>query len=292
MMNQKSPSLLWILALAASCVPLAGRPALEKPNIVVILLDDCGYGDFSHTGNPTIHTPHVSRLVNEGLNFPQFYTASPACSASRYALLTGRNPARSGLGSWVLSPGSAKYIHPDEITLAEGLRDRGYSTGFFGKWHLGNPNKNNGMTADSLPLAHGFDFWEGTNVSNDFNPGSDLIRTNTAGSAPIAGYEIIESNIAMNVPVQEGLTGRYRDGAVKFIREHKDKPFLIYLAPNMPHLPVHASDAFKGHSPRGTYLSLSLSLPGADYEVRFCSVTRPAIQKQTRASPPPRRFIH
>ena len=97
------------------------RPALERPNVVILFLDDCGYGDFSHTGNPSIHTPNISRLVSEGLNFPQFYTASPACSASRYALLTGRNPARSGF-NWVLGPEAEKHIHTKEITLAEGLK--------------------------------------------------------------------------------------------------------------------------------------------------------------------------
>src|SRR5690606_25152226 len=128
----------------------------DRPNLVVVLLDDCGYGDFSHTGNPTIHTPNVSRMVAGGANFPQFYTASPACSAARYALLTGRNPARSGLGTWVLSPESERHLHPDEITLAEGLRERGYTTAIFGKWHLGTPNSANLMSPDSLPLAHGF----------------------------------------------------------------------------------------------------------------------------------------
>ncbi|MCH7225914.1 sulfatase [Haloferula sp. A504] len=242
--------LLLLLLLVA---PLAARPALDKPNLVVVFLDDCGYGDFSHTGNPTIHTPHVSRMVREGLNFPQFYTASPACTAARYALLTGRNPARSGLGTWVLNPNAAKHLHPDEITLAEGLKNRGYATGFFGKWHLGNPNPSNGNTPNSFPLAHGFDLWEGTNVSNDYNPGANLIRTNPGGTDPIAGYEMIEENICFKTAIHEDLTRRYRDCAVQFIQDHKDEPFFLYVAPNMPHLPVHASDAFKGISLRGLY---------------------------------------
>ena len=229
------------------------RPALDKPNVVVILLDDCGYGDFSHTGNPAIRTPNVSRLVSEGGNFPQFYAASPACSASRYALLTGRNPGRSGLGTWVLGVDSARYLHPKEVTLAEGLKDRGYSTGFFGKWHLGTPNEKNGHTADAFPLAHGFDVWEGTNVSHDYGEGVNLIRSSPVGTTPISGYEIVAKNISTNVPIQEGLTQRYRDLGVKFIREHKEKPFLLYLAPNMPHLPVRAGREFQGKSKRGPY---------------------------------------
>ena len=101
---------------------LQGRPALEKPNVVVVLLDDAGYGFFSHTGNPTIHTPQLSRLVQEGANFPQFYCGSPACSASRYSLLTGRNPRRSGFGTWVLGPGDTLVLSglPEPLALAEG----------------------------------------------------------------------------------------------------------------------------------------------------------------------------
>ncbi|BCX46673.1 arylsulfatase [Haloferula helveola] len=243
---------LLILPLLFS-LPALARPALEKPNVIMIFLDDCGYGDFSHTGNPTIHTPNVSRMVAEGANFPQFYAASPACSASRYALLTGRNPARSGLGTWVLGPGSKKHIHPKEVTLAEGLKNRGYATGFFGKWHLGNPNKGNKLTPDSFPLAHGFDVWEGTNVSNDYDPGANLIRSNPEGNDPVRGYEIIEKDICSKQPLHENLTRRYRDRAVDFIKSHKDEPFFLYVAPNMPHLPVFASDEFKGTSKRGLY---------------------------------------
>jgi len=233
---------------------LQGRPVLEKPNVVVILLDDCGYGDFSHTGNPSIHTPNVTRLATEGANFPQFYAASPACTASRYALLTGRSPRRSGLGTWVLGPNSARHIHPEEITLAEGLKNRGYATGFFGKWHLGTPNAGNSHTADAFPLAHGFDVWEGTNVSNDYTePAVKLIRSNPTGTSPIAGYEILVDKLATDIPVHEDLTRRYRDLGVDFIRKNKDHPFLLYLAPNMPHLPVHVGKEFKGKSLRGPY---------------------------------------
>lgn len=233
--------------------PAFARPPLDRPNVVVVLLDDCGYGDFSHTGNPSIHTPNITRLANEGLNFTQFYTASPACSAARYSMLTGRNPRRSGLGSWVLGPDSQRHIHPDEITLAEGLKNRGYATGYFGKWHLGNPNSNNGSTTNSFPLAHGFDTWEGTNVSNDYDSGGHLIRSNPAGSTPIAGYEILAAEFMSNNAIHDDLTRRYRDRAVQFIKDNKDGPFLLVIAPNMPHLPVHAGDAFKGRSLRGLY---------------------------------------
>jgi arylsulfatase A len=245
---------LFILLVALLYTAVASaRPAQEKPNIFIIFLDDCGYGDFSHTGNPTIHTPEISRLVREGANFPQFYSASPACSASRYALLTGRNPRRSGLGTWVLGPGNARHLHPDEVTLAEGLRQGGYATAMYGKWHLGNPNPANANTPDSLPLAHGFQQWLGTNVSNDYNPGANLMRGPAEADQPIAGYEILAQDFAEDRLIQESLTARYADASIEFLRQHKSQPFFIYLAPNMPHLPVHASDDFKGKSLRGRY---------------------------------------
>jgi arylsulfatase A len=242
-----------LLVAAALVSSLAARPALEKPNVVIVFLDDAGYGDFSHTGNPTIHTPNLSKLVRDGLNFPQFYCGSSACSASRYSLLTGRNPIRSGLGSWVLGPDSIKYLHPNEITLAEGLKHSGYATAMFGKWHLGTPSKANEMTVEALPLAHGFDQWLGTNVSHDYNSGVDLIQSNPSATDPVAGYQTLEKNIAANVPVLEGLTKRYTDAAIDFIRAKKDAPFFVYLAPNFPHLPVEASAEFKGTSLRGRY---------------------------------------
>lgn len=242
-----------IAALTLSVVGAAARPVLEKPNLIVIFLDDCGYGDFSHTGNPSIHTPNITRLVHEGANFPQFYAASPACTASRYSLLTGRNPRRSGFGTWVLGPAAARHLHPDEVTLAGGLAACGYATAMFGKWHLGNPNSSNSNSPDSLPLAHGFQRWIGTNVSNDYHPGAHLIEAPSTANKPIPGYGFIEQDIATKVPIQEGLTKRYADAAVGFIREKKAEPFFIYLAPNMPHLPVHSSDGFKGKSLRGPY---------------------------------------
>jgi arylsulfatase A len=231
----------------------AARAPLDRPNVIVVFLDDAGYGDFSHTGNPTIHTPNLSKMVADGMNCPQFYCASAACSASRYSILTGRVPARSGLGSWAISPGTPRYLHPKEVTLADGLRERGYATALFGKWHLGSPNKANGFTPDAFPLAHGFDRWLGTNVSGDYQPGLNLVRSEAKGTKPAAGYEVLKSDFAHDAEVSASLTGRYADAAVAFIRENKDKPFYIHLTPNQPHLPVYASPTFKGKSPRGEY---------------------------------------
>ncbi len=239
------------IILLGTTIGLHARPALEKPNVIMIFVDDSGYADYSHTGSPTIHTPNISKMVHEGLNFPQFYCAAPACSASRYALLTGRNPARSGFGTWVLSPTVTKHIHPNEVTIAEGLRNQGYATGMFGKWHLGNPNSGNGFTTNTLPLAHGFDLFEGTTVSHDYNPGSDLIKGPSSTNQPTVGYEFIEENVAANSVTMGELTKRYTDRTVDFIDTHKDGPFFIYMAPNMPHLPVYSSEEFQNISLRG-----------------------------------------
>ena len=240
--------ILTSILLLGTCIGLHARPALEKPNIVLIFVDDSGYADYSHTGNPTIQTPNISKMVHEGLSFPQFYCASPACSASRYALLTGRNPSRSGFGTWVLGPTVTKHIHPNEVTLAEGLKNQGYATGMFGKWHLGNPNSGNGYTTNTLPLANGFDVFEGTTVSHDYTD-SDLIKGPSAVNQPTTGYEYIDNNVS--IATKEGLTKRYGDRAVEFIDTHKSAPFFLYVAPNMPHLAVHSSVDFQNTSLRG-----------------------------------------
>ncbi len=240
-----------VCALTAAAA--APRPVLEKPNVIIVYLDDAGYTDFSHTGHPTVETPAISRLAREGLNFTQYYSPSPACSASRYGLLTGRNPRRSGF-DWVIGPTAQRHIHVNEVTLAEGLKARGYATGMFGKWHLGTPNSANGNTPNAFPLAHGFDTWLGTNVSHDYDD-SRLIRSNPAGTTPIPGYEVLRSNIGVaNADhLIADLTRLYRDAAVDFIRANKQQPFFAYIALNFPHLQVAVSDPFKGTSERGLF---------------------------------------
>jgi arylsulfatase len=240
------PSLI-ALVLAAG---VSAREPLDHPNVVLIYLDDSGYGDFSHHGNPVIETPNISKLAGGGVNFTQFHVTSPACSASRYSLLTGRYPGRSGLGGWVVGPESKNHLRPEETTLAEGLKSRGYATGMFGKWHLGSPNAANGMSRETLPLAHGFDSWIGTNVSHDYDD-SRLLKSDSSGSNPIAGYSEIARNLPSDPTASTSLTGRYTAAAVDFIRTHHERPFFAYIAHNQPHLGLFASDAFKGKSRRG-----------------------------------------
>ncbi|AQT69682.1 Arylsulfatase precursor [Anaerohalosphaera lusitana] len=220
------------------------------PNVVMIYLDDSGYGDYEHNGNPTIKTPNIRRMVQEGVSFSQFYVTSPACSASRFSLLTGRYPGRSGLGRWVVGPGSKMHIHPKEVTLADGLKSKGYTTGIFGKWHLGNPNGRNGMTRDALPLAHGFDEWMGTNVSHDYG-NAKLMESDASGEDPVKGYRTLARNLPSNTEVCDSLTKRTTEGALRFIEKNSSRPFFAYVAYNMPHLGIHASDEFKGKSRRG-----------------------------------------
>ncbi len=246
-----------VTALAATAAnaategaPPAPRPALDRPNVVVIFLDDAGYGDFEHDGNPTIRTPRIAQLAHDGACFTQFYVASPACSASRYGLLTGRMPARSGLGHWTVGPESAAHLAAREITLADGLHQRGYATGMFGKWHLGTPNATNALDPTALPLAHGFDQWIGTNVSHDYAD-SMLLQSDPAGKEPIPGYRILATKLPTDRATCESLTGRYTQAAVDFIHTHRSQPFFAYIALNQPHLGLFCGKEFQGTSRRG-----------------------------------------
>lgn len=239
-----------LFSLFATASALAAREPLDKPNVIIIYLDDSGYGDFSHNGNPVIETPTISKMAANGVNFTQFYVTSAACSASRYSLLTGRYPGRSGLGTWVVGPSSKNHIRTKEITIAEGLKANGYQTGMFGKWHLGSPNKNNNMSPDTLPLAHGFDRWTGTNVSHDYVD-SKLLKSDPSGTKPIAGYKELAINLPSNPEASRSLTKVCTDAAVQFINEKKDHPFFAYIAYNQPHLGLYVADDFKGKSRRG-----------------------------------------
>lgn len=239
-----------LLAFALLLGTTYARDVRDKPNVLLVYLDDSGYGDYSHNGNPVIETPNISKLALEGSTFTQFYVTSPACSASRYSLLTGRYPGRSGFGTWVIGPGSKPHLRSGEITIADGLKSNGYVTGMFGKWHLGSPNKGNGMSTDSLPLAHGFDTWLGTNVSHDYD-NALLLKSDPTGTTPVAGYSEVAKNLPSDEKASTSLTGRYTDATIDFIKKNKDKPFFAYVAYNQPHLGLYVSDEFKGKSRRG-----------------------------------------
>ncbi len=219
---------LVFLSLAASTLA-----APRQPNFVVLFADDLGYGDLGCYGHPTIRTHELDRMAAEGMRFTQFYSAAPVCTPSRAALLTGRLPIRSGLCAdkpRVLFPFSAGGIPDSEITLAEALKNKGYATICVGKWHLGH-------LPQYLPTRHGFDAYFGIPYSNDMKP-TPLMRNE----------KVIEETA-----VQETLTPRYTDEAIRFIRKNHDKPFLVYLPYTFPHTPLHASKLFRDTSRRGLY---------------------------------------
>lgn len=216
-----------------SCQPSESEPS--PPNIILFFCDDLGYGDLGNYGHPTIRTPNLDRMAAQGVKFTSFYSGSPACTASRYALLTGRYPVRSGF-PWVLVPNSSRGIHPKEWTIAEGLKEAGYATGIFGKWHLGNTKH------EFLPLQNGFDEYLGLPYSNDMLPPR-------WGEIPL-----MEGNDTLEVsPDQSLLTKRYTERAIEFIQKNKEAPFFVYMPYAMPHLPLHPGADFAGKSKRGRY---------------------------------------
>lgn len=224
---------LVLLATIAGAVAAADRP----PNFIVIYADDLGYGDLGVYGHPSIRTPNIDRMAAEGVRMTEFYSAAPTCSPARAALLTGRYPLRSGLVR-VLVPKEKWGIPASEVTLAEALKERGYSTAIVGKWHLGGRRP-------FRPLRHGFDYFYGVLHSNDMS----LI--------PVVQWPriaLFENNTAIESPAKvRTLTRRYTEQSVEFIREHKDRPFFLYLAHTMPHIPLRPSKDFKGQSEYGIY---------------------------------------
>ena len=257
---------LYITLLTGLIFNSSYRPYYEiksnlKPNFIVVFVDDMGYGDLGSYGHPTISTPNLDKMAYEGQKWTQFYSASSVCTPSRAGLLTGRLPIRNGMiGSKnrVLFPDS-KYGLPDsEITIAEKLKENGYKTVAIGKWHLGHKK-------EYLPLQHGFDYYYGIPYSNDMDkingetccPGSKYwqkYQNKSPGSTNYYNVPLIENNEIIERPVdQTTITKRFSDKAVEFIKKNKEDNFFIYLAHNLPHIPLYASDDFLGKSKRGLY---------------------------------------
>jgi arylsulfatase len=215
--------------------------AHEHTNFIIILLDDMGYGDLEETGAIGYSTPNITQLANEGMRFTQFYAAQAVSSASRAGLLTGCYPNRIGIAG-ALRTNSKTGINPTEETIAEVLKTKGYKTAILGKWHLGDKKQ-------FMPLQNGFDEFYGIPYSNDM---WTLNQYNKYPPLPLYNNNDIEKYI-VNHDDQEDFTTVFTEHAVQYIKRNKKKPFFLYLAHPMPHVPLHVSDKFKGKSKQGLY---------------------------------------
>jgi arylsulfatase A-like enzyme len=226
---------------------IAVSPALfaTQPNIILIFTDDQGYNDLGCFGSEKIKTPQLDRMAEEGLILTSFY-AQPVCGVSRAALLTGSYPIR------IAEPGNVKQLHtvphPKEITIAETLKTAGYATALIGKWHqAGNPKgPDNSYDPKLMPNAQGFDYFYGTPRFNGF--------TVYVEDTPVRS-EIFRNEQVVVEAVQnwDHITQDYTREALAWIESNKDRPFFLYLAHNLPHVPVGASEGFKGKSEYGPY---------------------------------------
>lgn len=234
-------------------------PSLQRPNIILVFTDDQGYADVGVYGATDIRTPNLDKMAAEGIRFMSFY-AQPVCGPSRAALLTGSYPIR------VAEPGNTKspntVPHTREITIAEGLKSAGYATAVIGKWHMagegdepwdfappplppGRPGGKGPFKPELMPNAQGFDYFFGTPMHNGYTKEVDHKRFIVE---LMRNDEVVESPADVNL-----LTKKYTEETIQFIQQHKNTPFFIYLAHNMPHVSLGASEAFRGKSSRGLY---------------------------------------
>ncbi len=230
----RSSILFHFLVVAGLAISSAGFVQAQEndkslPNIIHIFTDDLGYGDLACFGAEDIETPNIDRMAQDGIRFTEFYSASPVCSPSRAALLTGRLPQRFGVHD-VFWPSSFTGMPTDEITIAQLLKQKGYATGIVGKWHLGH-------MPQYLPLQRGFDSYFGIPYSNDME-----------SCVYMRGNEVESFEVD-----QRYITKRYTEESLEFIDAHKQEPFFLYLAHSMPHVPLYVSEKFEGSSKRGLY---------------------------------------
>jgi len=225
------------LAFAVTAFVGVSSAALARPNIVLILADDLGYGDLSCYGHPTLNHPHLDRLASQGARLTHFNCPASFCAPTRSSLMTGRYPFRNGMMQNPAPDGAnpaasnALHLAESEITLAQLLKRAGYATAIFGKWHLGHAKP------EWLPTSRGFDEYFGIPYSNDMRP-----------------VQLLEETNRVEYPVlQLSLTQRYTDRAIAFIEKNKDRPFFLYLPHAMPHKPLAASEAYYKQSGNGLY---------------------------------------
>lgn len=238
--------------LLSSFLVSAQKPQPKKPNIVLIVMDDLGYGDLSSFGALNYLTPEIDQLANKGIKLTNFLSAQAVCSASRAGILTGCYPNRIGI-SGALFPNSPVGLNPHEETIAEIVKKQGYATGIFGKWHLGDKK-------EFLPLQHGFDEYVGIPYSNDMWPvdleGKPITKLGAYKQdlPTLSIYEGNEPSIFLRtLEDQSKITQTLTERSIQFIEKNKNQPFFLYLPHSMPHVPINASSKFKGKSEQGLY---------------------------------------
>ena len=227
-----------LILMLGLCLGLSAEA--RKPNVVLFLVDDLGYSDVGCFGAKGIKTPRLDQMAKEGIRLTDFYVAQAVCSASRAALMTGCYANRVGMQG-ALNHTSKAGLHPDEFLLPELLKREGYATGIYGKWHLGT-------TAMFHPMKHGFDDYLGLPYSND---NSKYHPSLAAEMPPLPLYD--GEKVAEVDPDQSQFTKRFTERAVAFMEQHREEPFFVYLPHVMPHVPIFASEAFKGKSEAGLY---------------------------------------
>ncbi len=228
---------------AFSSHSLASTPR-TKPNFILIVADDMGYGDIGPFGSTKNRTPGLDRMAREGLRFTSFY-AAPVCTPSRAQILTGCYAKRVSLPN-VLSPAAPIGLSPKEHNIAELLKEQGYANIAIGKWHVGD-------APEFLPTRHGFDRYFGLPYSNDMGGPADLAKAKRQRRPPlplVQNEEVIET---VTPEGQNRLTERYTAEAIRFVREHKERPFFLYLPHTAVHVPIHPGEKFRGRSPNGLY---------------------------------------
>jgi arylsulfatase A-like enzyme len=247
------------LFLTPGCT--AGKKG-SPPNFIIILTDDQGYHDLGCYGSTRVKTPNLDRMAAEGMRFTDFY-AQNVCGPSRAALMSGCYPIRVG------EPGNVKHqhtiLHPEEITLAEKLKEAGYATACIGKWHLGLMDREaaGGWDPATMPNAQGFDFFYGTPLFNGYTVHVD---DTPFRSQLLRNGEVVRDRIES----WDFCTENYTNEAIRWIKQHRDVPFFLYLAHNMPHIPLGAGERFKGRNPGDPYADAVEEIDWSTGEIFGC----------------------
>ena len=233
----------------------------DFPNFILIFTDDQGYGDLSCFGSQKIKTPNIDRIAKDGRKFTNFMVASPVCTPSRAALLTGCYPKRIGMHQHVLFPSSEKGLNPKEYTMADHFKSLGYATACFGKWHLGHHKQ-------VLPTSNGFDTYFGIPYSNDMNHpdnkgkpkggyvGMDILWKDPESTLTKWKTPLFENEKIIELPVdQRTITRRCTQKSIDFIKKYKTKPFFVYIPHSMPHIPLYVPDEVRDPNPQNAYIN-------------------------------------